>query len=442
MFFKNINQKNMESKFKLFRVIFLLILIISCDKDTVIDNELTNDVLEKAYQEIAYQKKQPVPAEVVKSNSKKIYVHYMPWFFNMEQDGFWGQHWTMTNKDPNVMDVNGKREIASHYYPLIGPYSSNDNDLQEYHLLLMKLSGIDGVIFDWYSSRDANDYNALKNSTESFIKEIEDVGLEFAIMYEDKTAQYTTTQEEGSSIINNAVVDLQYIQNTYFTSENYIKINDSELLFLFGPNYIIDPLDWEIIIPQLNSTPYFMSLWEASDRLGQYAGGEFSWIDSNHMTTLSNYYQYSIQNNIQTVGGVYPGFNDFYYEGGWRPNTDNDWVISNNGTEVLNETLMLTDSSPVEFIQLITWNDFGEGTMIEPTNEFGFSNLEEIQSYTGVSYTFDDLQLPYRLYLLRKKHKNDNRVQSILDRAYQFIFMLDLEHAEILLSTLEKKYTI
>lgn len=431
----------METKFKLLRVFFLLILVMSCDKDTVIDNELTNDVLEKAYQEILYQKNQPDPTEVIKNNSLKIYVHYMPWFFNMEQDGYWGQHWTMTNKDPNVMDENGKREIASHYYPLIGVYSSNDNDLQEYHLLLMKLSGIDGVIFDWYSSRDVNDYNALKNSTESFITEIEDVGLEFAIMYEDKTAQYTT-QEGGSSIINNAVVDLQYIQDTYFTSENYIKINDSELLFLFGPNYITDPLDWEIIIPQLNSTPYFMSLWETSDRLGQYADGEFSWIDSNHMTTLSNYYQYCIQNNIQTVGGVYLGFNDFYYEGGWRPNTDNDWVISHNGTQVLNETLTLTDSSPVEFIQLITWNDFGEGTMIEPTNEFGFSYLEEIQSYTGVSYTFDDLQLPYRLYLLRKKHKNNNRIQTILDRVYQFIFMLDLDHAKTLLSTLEKEYAI
>ncbi len=431
----------METKFKLLRVFFLLILVMSCDKDTVIDNELTNDVLEKAYQEILYQKNQPDPTEVIKNNSLKIYVHYMPWFFNMEQDGYWGQHWTMTNKDPNVMDENGKREIASHYYPLIGVYSSNDNDLQEYHLLLMKLSGIDGVIFDWYSSRDVNDYNALKNSTESFITEIEDVGLEFAIMYEDKTAQYTT-QEGGSSIINNAVVDLQYIQDTYFTSENYIKINDSELLFLFGSNYITDPLDWEIIIPQLNSTPYFMSLWETSDRLGQYAGGEFSWIDSNHMTTLSNYYQYCIQNNIQTVGGVYPGFNDFYYEGGWRPTTDNDWVISHSGTQVLNETLTLTDSSPVEFIQLITWNDFGEGTMIEPTNEFGFSYLEEIQSYTGVSYTFDDLQLPYRLYLLRKKHKKNNRIQTILDRVYQFIFMLDLDHAKTLLSTLEKKYAI
>lgn len=434
----------MGPKFKLLRVIFLMILVISCEKDSVkdIDNESTNDVLKEAYQQVIDQKEQPASAEVIKNNTKKVYVHYMPWFYNPEQDGYWGQHWTMTNKNPNVIDVNGKREIASHYYPLIGPYSSNDDDLQEYHLLLMKLSGIDGVIFDWYSSRDVNDYNALKKSTESFIKEIEEVGLEFAIMYEDKTAQYSTEQSETNSSIENVVLDLQYIQNTYFTSDNYIKINDSELLFLFGPNYITDPLVWDNIIPQLDTTPYFMSLWEASDRLGQYAGGEYSWVDSNHTTTLSNYYQYSIENNIQTVGGAYPGFNDFYYEGGWRTNTNDDWIIAHNGNQVLNETLNLNDSSTVEFIQLITWNDFGEGTMIEPTDEFGFSYLEEIQSYTGVNYTYDDLQLPYRLYLLRKEHKNDKRLQTILDRVYQFIFMLDLDHAKILLSTLEKEYNI
>jgi glycoprotein endo-alpha-1,2-mannosidase len=434
----------MGPKFKLLRVIFLMILVISCEKDSVKDiaDEPTNDALKEAYQQVIDQKEQPASANVIKNNTKKVYVHYMPWFYNPEQDGYWGQHWTMTNKNPNVIDINGKREIASHYYPLIGPYSSNDDDLQEYHLLLMKLSGIDGVIFDWYSSRDVNDYNALKKSTESFIKEIEEVGLEFAIMYEDKTAQYSTEQSETNSSIDNVVLDLQYIQNTYFTSDNYIKINDSELLFLFGPNYITDPLVWDNIIPQLNTTPYFMSLWEASNRLGQYAGGEYSWVDSNHMTTLSNYYQYSIENNIQTVGGAYPGFNDFYYEGGWRTNTNDDWIIAHNGNQVLNETLNLNDSSPVEFIQLITWNDFGEGTMIEPTDEFGFSYLEQIQSYTGVDYTYDDLQLPYRLYLLRKEHKYDQRLQTILDRVYQFIFMLDLDHAKILLSTLEKKYNI
>ncbi|VXC19138.1 Glycoside hydrolase, family GH99 [Flavobacterium sp. 9AF] len=436
----------MNAKLKLYIIVILSLIAIKCSNDAEYDHIVieptisAEELLDKAYNEMINQKGKPLPVDVVKSNVKKVYVHYMPWFYSLEKDGYWGQHWTMTNRNPNNMDSNGKREIASHYYPLIGPYSSNDDDLQEYHLLLMKLSGIDGVIFDWYGSRSVNDYAQLKTSTESFINEIEEVGLKFAIMYEDKTTQYMQTQRVSSSSIAAAANDLQYIQNTYFTSPNYIRINNSELLFLFGPNYITDPLDWQLIMAQLNSTPTFMSLWAASNRLGQYAGGEYSWIDSNHLTTLSNYYQYAFQNNIPTVGGVYSGFNDYYYEGGWRTTTDQDWVIPHNGTQVLEQTLNLTDSYPVEFIQLLTWNDFGEGTMMEPTNEFGYSFLEKIQAYTGVTYTVEDLQLPYRLYLLRKKYKNDNRLQTILDRAYQFIFTLDLNNAKNLLTTIETQY--
>ncbi|WP_407322502.1 glycoside hydrolase family 71/99-like protein [Tenacibaculum maritimum] len=424
--------------------LFLIALTISCTQSTIspTEGQSPDEILEKAYLEMISQRGKPSPPNIPKHNPKKVYIHYMPWFYSMEHDGFWGQHWTMTNKNPDIMDSNGKREIASHYYPLIGPYSSNDDDLQEYHLLLMKLSGIDGVIFDWYGSRDVHDYQDLKNSTESFIDEIEEVGLEFAIMYEDKAAKHTMTQEVEFFSISAAISDLEYIQNTYFTSDNYIKINGSELLFIFGPDFIIDPLDWELIVSHLDSPPFFMSLWKASNRLGKYAGGEFSWVDTGHMNTLFYYYEYSMLNNIKTVGGIYPRFNDFYDEGGWGTASNNDWDIFSNGSQVLDETLALTHAYPVEFIQIITWNDFGEGTMIEPTEEFGFSLLERIQSYTGVQYTIEDLQLPYKLYLLRKKHKNDARLQTILNRAYQALFMLDLEYAEVLLSTIQKKYSL
>lgn len=66
----------MGPKFKLLSVIFLLFLVISCDNETIINNELSNDVLEQAYQEVAIQKQPTAPAEVIKNNAKKVYVHY------------------------------------------------------------------------------------------------------------------------------------------------------------------------------------------------------------------------------------------------------------------------------------------------------------------------------------------------------------------------------
>jgi len=56
----------------------------------------------------------------------------------------------MDHFDPDTVNVSGERQIASWYYPLIGPYDSSDPAVLEYHVLLMKLAGVDGVIVDWY----------------------------------------------------------------------------------------------------------------------------------------------------------------------------------------------------------------------------------------------------------------------------------------------------
>ena len=103
---------------------------------------------------------QPVPAQTStssissgknrfkSSSDTKILVHYMPWYQTPSVSGYWGWHWTMNHFNPDSLDDNGHREIASHFYPLTGPYDSRDDDILEYQALLMKLSGIDGVIVD------------------------------------------------------------------------------------------------------------------------------------------------------------------------------------------------------------------------------------------------------------------------------------------------------
>ncbi len=86
----------------------------------------------------------------------------MPWFQTPYSLGgtSWGYHWTLNSSsyNPNVIDGLGRRKIASWYYPLIGPYDSLDPAVLEYHVLLMKLAGIDGVIVDWYGSDNYYDY--------------------------------------------------------------------------------------------------------------------------------------------------------------------------------------------------------------------------------------------------------------------------------------------
>src|SRR5262245_7539175 len=57
---------------------------------------------------------------------KPVMVHYMPWFVAKPYSSSWGWHWTMNHYNPDIADGSGRRQIASWFYPSIGPYDSLD----------------------------------------------------------------------------------------------------------------------------------------------------------------------------------------------------------------------------------------------------------------------------------------------------------------------------
>jgi hypothetical protein len=91
-------------------------------------------------------------------------------------------------------------------------------------------------------------------------------------------------------------------------------------------------------------------------------------------------------------------------------------------------------------IQLITWNDYGESTGIEPTEEFGYQYLEMVQDVRratdpdGFPFVADDLRLPLQLFELRKEHAQDAEVNARLDQAAEAILAGDLDQARSLLA--------
>ena len=379
--------------------------------------------------------------DVQKDNPKKIYVHYMPWFQSKDHDGFWGQHWTMTNRNPDIIDENGKREIAAFYYPLIGPYSSKDPDLQEYHFMLMKLAGVDGVIFDWYCSRSLYDYGLLHESTETFMDVLSELDLDFAIMYEDRAAVHAANNNLEEDYIIAAQEDVTYMKENYFSQPNYIKHDGKDMLMVFGPHYITNEESWDEIfsvIPK-DSMPDFLTIWAASDRVGTNTAGEFLWVAPDHLAAHDYYYATYEHNNKITIGGVYPGFESYYSTGGWSDGV-NDWVIDHNSGRIFEETLNYTHHEQADFIQIITWNDFGEGTMIEPTEEFGFMYLQLLQQYTGVEFDANDFQMAVDLYKERKIYANNETAQRLLDRCHDYMKEKKFRRVRLVLNLVDKYF--
>ncbi|MEX0274626.1 MAG: glycoside hydrolase family 71/99-like protein [Flavobacteriaceae bacterium] len=414
------------------------------DSETYPDVELKS-VLAEELEKIEnrnFEKEPNLRMVVNKGNRKKVMVHYMPWFLSKEYDGHWGQHWTMANRNPDEVDGNGNAQIASYYHPIIGPYSSRDPHLQEYHFLLMKLAGVDGVIFDWYGSYDQHDYANIKEATETFMAMLDDIGLEFSIMYEDQilNPNNVTDREEA---LDRALTDFEYIKDTYLNRTNYQKENDRYIISVFGPSVLQDSGTWETIYGVFpdDKKPLLISLWGAKSNFGQkVAGGEFLWVNHEHLFSHEYYYNNYPLDHELTIGSSYPGFKSFYQEGGWSHGS-NEWSIPINEGQTFFETLHYTHhEEEADFIQIITWNDFGEGTMIEPTTEFGTAFLKILQDYTKVSVDERDFHTAMRLYKARKDYLGNKRVQALLDNSYRYLKRLNVKRVDRIIAAVYRFY--
>ena len=127
--------------------------------------------------------------------------------------------------------------------------------------------------------------------------------------------------------------------------------------------------------------------------------GVYSWVGE---AQSDDFYNYGKQFDYLGGSGIFE-FREFYEEGGWDKTGQSD-ILPRDGN-LLRETLEKSIASGVDFIQLITWNDWGEGTAIEPSVEYQFEPLSIIQEFVGVPFNKDDLDLSISLYLKRKSIK-------------------------------------
>lgn len=377
------------------------------------------------------------PVDVDKTHDQALFMHYMPWFETKESssNNSWGYHWSMVNQNPDIVDADGKHQIASHFYPKIGPYHSGDKDVIEYHLLLMKYAGIDGVLIDWYGSFDLNDYAINRENTEQLIELIDEVGLKFAIVYEDRFLDQIVDAGMASNMENAAKADMQYLETNYFSHPNYYQVNNQPLLLVFGPNQLNTPEAWTAAFSGLTTKPIFLTYAEQSGKAGNNAQGEYAWVFEGNEVAEDEFYNSRIQDIELAMGSAYPGFVDFYEEGGAGDIIN--FTIDHADGATFSSKLQKVKNADIDMVQLITWNDFGEGTIIEPTLEFGFSYVEKVREFAGVSSTnlvFEDI---YNMYLLRKKYADKQSTQKKLDQAFYYFVSMQTDKALEKLESIE-----
>jgi hypothetical protein len=409
--------------------------------------------------------------EVAHGAPKPVMVHYMPWFQSPYSLGGnnWAAHWTGNGLfvyhsnpffyfNPNVT-INGEAQIASWYYPQIGPYDSLDPAVLEYHVLLMKLGGIDGVIVDWYGQDNYYDYLINNQRTLALFNYTRKAGLKFSLCYEDATiqAEITGGTKNGITVTaGNAIAHAQqtmlYAETNFFTDPSFLRLNNAPVLLNFGPAYFNTDSGWINIFSVLNATnqPAFFT---EDSRLTPVITGAFDWppmsqASGNPLTLSSNQLQSYLVNFEKTaknqawpsfISSAFPRFRDIYAQIGGTSLGDLDDANGNTLTSTLRRAM--TNNSAI--VQLVTWNDFGEGTIVEPTVDYGYRDLGIVQDLRrqcldpSFSYHTNDLAMAFRFYNLRKQYGSTPAIAAELNRIFTNIVSKAVSTADLQLTGIE-----
>ncbi len=368
----------------------------------------------------------------------KIMAHYMPWYQAAPFHSSYGWHWTMNVFNPYQIE-NGRQDIASHYQPLIGAYDSGDPHVLEYHALLMRLAGIDGVIFDWYGRQPQYDYAAIHKNTQAFVDMAAQTQLQFAICYEDQTLPILVDRGriKADERVSEARRELEWLHANWFTATHYLKLEGRPVLLSFGQSGLRDG-EWSQVLKHATSNPMYFS--EHMRRTA--AEGAFDWpIPQIGLSAQDTFFKAAVAWPA-AIPVAFPRFHDIYAEANVNAGYG---VIDDNDGKTFRDTLTRALKSKWPIVQIATWNDWGEGTIIEPSVEFGYRDLEVIQALRRqwVEPAFKpnagDLRLPLRLYKLRLAAKAKPALTRELDAIAQQLAQLQTQSARAGIERIERQ---
>jgi hypothetical protein len=361
-----------------------------------------------------------------------VLAHYMPWF---QKYGF---HWQQGGASFNSEQVlpDGRANIASHYYPLTGNYDSSDPVVLDYQLALMKIAGIDGVIFDWYGITEGIDYKPIHQATLAMIDMIKKRGLKYAVCYEDQSVKHlidfgVVPKDQG---IKTAKETFDWMGRYWFTDEEYVKEAGRPLVLCFGPQYFYQNSDWDAIWADLKDKPFFVDL----DNRTNWADGTKNWspmslsvggkLSITDLVKYLNEFYRKQENKPFVVGTAVPAFHDIYAQAGGN---SYGYLDYSNG-ETFKLTWTAAEKARANVIQIQTWNDYGEGTIIEPTIERGYADLEFIQDKRAewepdFPFGYGDLRIPIELYKILADEKAIDAQKRQVAAIYDLIFAGDAQ---------------
>jgi PKD repeat protein len=283
--------------------------------------------------------KMPIRGLLYPGSTAKIYAHLVPWF------GF-GDHMNVGYVSSDLLQV--QKQV---------------ND--------MLSRGIDGAVIDWYGRGESSkNFASYDLATQEFMHQAElHPGFNFAIMH-DAGALKTCAATIGCDVTQTLIDDLNYVNVTYSGSTAYVTSGGRPVIYFFGHEAYA--IDWTRVRAGVAGNPMFI-FRNGSGFTKPQTSGAFSWVEPTTVSAtnlmainyLNNYYKTALGFPTEySTGSAYKGFNDTLALWGSNRIIDQQcgqtWLatIADAGKYYSSLKQMLG-------IQLVTWNDYEEGSEIE-----------------------------------------------------------------------------
>lgn len=302
-------------------------------------------------------------------------------------------------------------------------YNSDDDRTVAAQVEDLRRRHIDGAIVSWSGSGTRMDDATVKFQryvNSRYCNGPQHCDPMYVIMYDSASLDYnvestgvrkTTSRgcgKESGRAYENCVVthirnDMCYLNGTHFGNDAYLKSNGRPVLLIFPKGGVIPPSggapswadvwkhvdDFDKDIPKwCGQRPYNANngipllVFEHADGFThQSSSGAYAWVrvkgtdprqaqfnfsiyQSHDPASLDGFYQAARQNlDKQIWGAAYKGFNSS--QSAWGTNRLLDQECGRLWVASLTESNRFFNDRPLPFLQLVTWNDYNEGTEIE-----------------------------------------------------------------------------
>jgi len=311
------------------------------------------------------------------------------------------------------------------------------------------------VVVDWYGSANFLDYGGNNQVTLKLFEFTRKAGLRFCVCYEDQTVQHLIDSKDlaAGDALAHTRQEMLYLQTNFFSDPSYLRLKGQPVLLNFGPQYFLSSTNWQDIfsVLALSNQPAFFT----EDNRLPIGAGAFTWppmwlsqvpgtggvlSDAALKGYLADF-DHKAEGWPASISSAFPRFHDIYQRSGVR----NYWgYLGDRQGDTFRESLGRAMTNSSTFVQIVTWNDFGEGSMVEPTREYGYRDLGLVQDFrrqyldSGFPWHTNDLDLAFRFYQMRCQASTNAPASAELDRIFTNLISGQLQAARSGLDQLSK----